>query len=187
MAPPFQPLSRQYITLLRCNGNVFGVLVQVNRSNGGIPKTAVPHPVMVESDGVEGDRHRDLVHHGGPDKAVLLIAAELVDSLVSRGFPVFYGALGENLTVSGLDPHLWRSGQRYRVGPEAVVELTKPRTPCTNLYVYGSGIYAELYDTRCSAGDFTSPHWAHGGFYARVVHGGLIFPGAPVILESDVA
>lgn len=164
-----------------------GVLVQVNRSNGGMPKIAVPHPAMLESDGIEGDRHRDLLHHGGPDKAVLMIAAELIDSLAARGFPLFYGALGENLTVSGLDPHLWRSGQRYRVGPGAVIQLTRLRTPCANLHVYGPPIKAELYDSRCNAGDFTSPHWAHGGFYARVVRAGLIFAGAPVILESDVA
>lgn len=142
---------------------------------------------MLHPEGVEDDRHRDLEHHGGPDKAVLMIAAELIHSLAARGFPVFYGALGENLTVSGLDPHRWRAGQRYRLGAEAVIELTELRTPCTNLHVYGPPIKAELYDARCHAGDIASPHWAHGGFYARVIRAGLIFSGAPVILESDVA
>jgi MOSC domain-containing protein YiiM len=164
-----------------------GTLTQVSRSEGGVPKLAVPHPVMVNAEGVEGDRQRNLVVHGGPDKAVLMIAAELVDSLATRGFPVFYGALGENLTVSGFDPHLWRMGQRYRVGPDAVIELTDLRTPCANLFVYGPPIHAELYDAQCHAGDVESPHWAHGGFYARVIHPGLIFAGAPVILESEAA
>lgn len=164
-----------------------GILKQINRSNGGLPKRAISQPVMLFSDGIEGDRHRDLRHHGGPNKAVLMIASEFVDSLAAQGFPVCYGALGENLTVSGLDPHQWRSGQRYRLGPEAVIELTKLRTPCANLDVYGPAIKTEVYDARCNAGDIGSPHWAHGGFYARVIHGGLLFPGAPVILESDVA
>lgn len=142
---------------------------------------------MIHPGGIEEDRQRDLRHHGGPDKAVLMIASELIDALAARGFPVFYGALGENLTVSGIDPHLWRQGQRYRLGPDAVIELTKLRTPCANLRVYGTEINGELYDQQCHAGDILSPHWAHGGFYARVIHAGLIFASAPVILESDVA
>ena len=166
---------------------MLGILRQINRSNGGLPKLAIPQPVMLHADGVEDDRHRDLKHHGGPDKAVLMIASELVDSLAARGFPVYYGALGENLTVSGLDPHAWRQGQRYRVGLDAVIELTKLRVPCSNLHVYGPPIKEELYDRQCHAGDIRSPHWAHGGFYARVIHAGLLFPGTPVILESDMA
>jgi MOSC domain-containing protein YiiM len=164
-----------------------GILEQINRSNGGLPKLAVTQPVMLHPEGIEGDRHRDLTHHGGPAKAVLMIATRLIESLSARGFPVFYGALGENLTVSGLDPHLWRTGQRYRVGSQAVIELTTLRTPCANLHVYGPAIGSQLYDAQCSAGDISSPRWAHGGFYARVIRPGLIFPRAPVILESDVA
>lgn len=116
-----------------------------------------------------------------------MIAAGLIDSLSARGFSVYYGALGENLTVSGLDPHLWRAGQRYRLVGEAVIELTTLRTPCSQLTVYGPGIHAELYDAQCRAGDVTSARWACGGFYARVIHAGLISAGIPVILESDVA
>ena len=142
---------------------------------------------MLHPDGVEADRHRDLKHHGGPNKAVLMIAAEFIDSLIAFGFPVFYGALGENLTVSGFDPNLWRAGQRYRIGADAVIELTTLRSPCFNLDVYGPPIKPELYDAQCKSGDISSPHWAHGGFYARVIRPGLLFNGAPIILDSDVA
>ena len=45
--------------------------------------------------------HPDI--HGGPRQAVLLIDADTVDELVARGYPVGYGALGENLTTSGID------------------------------------------------------------------------------------
>lgn len=168
-----------------------GVLVSINRSNGGLPKWPVTGPAMLASDGVAGDRQRNLRVHGGPNKAVLMIASEVIDELMSRGFPIFPGALGENLTVRGLDPHSWRTGQRYRVGEDAVIELTTLRQPCENLLVFGSAsdlpIGRELYDARCRAGDTTSPHWAHGGFYARVVHGGLLIAGAPVTLDSDLA
>jgi MOSC domain-containing protein YiiM len=45
-----------------------GVLAQINRSNGGLPKLPIPAPVMLHPDGIEADRHRNLKLHGGPDK-----------------------------------------------------------------------------------------------------------------------
>jgi MOSC domain-containing protein YiiM len=164
-----------------------GILKQINRSPGGLPKRAVHGPVMLSEVSVEGDRWRNLRYHGGPKKAVLMASAEFIDELAARGFPVFYGAIGENLTVSGLDPHLWRTGQRYRLGREAVIELTTLRTPCLNLDVYGPAIKSELYDAECKAGNIASPRWAHGGIYARVVQPGTIQEGDAVILESDIA
>jgi MOSC domain-containing protein YiiM len=164
-----------------------GVLEQINRSNGGVPKLPVAGAVMLTESGVEGDRQRDLHHHGGPFRAVLVIAAEVIEDLAARGFPVWPGALGENLTVKGLDPANWRGGQQYRIGTDAVIELTTLRQPCANLFPYGRSIGEELYDARCKSGDIASPHWARGGFYARVLRGGLIAAGAPVELISDVA
>jgi len=120
-------------------------------------------------------------------KAVLMASAEIIDDLAARGFPVFYGAIGENLTVSGLDPHLWRARQRYRLGQDAVIELTKLRAPCVNLNVYGPAIKAELYDELCEARDFRSPCWALGGFYARVIRTGIIQAGDAVVLLSNAA
>jgi len=164
-----------------------GILKQVNRSNGGLPKRPIEGPVMLSMDRVDGDRWRNPVHHGGPLRAVLMASADFIDELARRGFPVYYGAIGENLTVSGLDPHMWRAGQRYRVGQDAVIELTKLRTPCANLNAYGPATKAELYDAACKAGDITSPCWANGGFYARVIRPGMIQAGDAVVLESDVA
>jgi MOSC domain-containing protein YiiM len=164
-----------------------GTLLQVNRSKGGLPKRAVAGIVTLDSAGIEGDWQRDRRHHGGPNQAVLMIAVEVLEDLAARGFPVIAGSLGENLTLRGLDPTLWRMGQRYRIGETAVIELTRLRQPCANLNRYGAPIRQEIYDELCQAGDFTSPRWARGGFYARVVETGLIAAGVPVILESDIA
>ncbi len=98
------------------------------------------------------------------------MTAETIDELAARGYPVYYGAAGENLTVRGLDRRLLRTGQRYRVGT-AVIELTSIRVPCSQLDIYGSGIQREIYDAGVKAGDITSPRWAMSGFYAAVVRG----------------
>src|SRR6185312_1629073 len=85
------------------NSLAAGILIQVNRSNGGLPKRGVAGPVMLTEISIEGDRCRNRRVHGGPQQAVLMLAAEVIDGLAAQGYPVFYGALGENLTVSGLD------------------------------------------------------------------------------------
>ena len=167
--------------------NAEGSLSQINISDGGLPKLAVEGPLELTRTGVPGDRQRNLKYHGGPDKAVLMIASEVVDALAAKGFTVGYGSMGENLTVSGLDPANWRAGQRYRVGQDAEIELTTLRAPCANLYSYGKQIGKQLYDNAARAGDIASPVWARGGFYARVVRPGWIGPGAPVVLISDLA
>src|SRR5580658_3245282 len=100
-------------------------IVQVNVSRGGVPKRAVPE-AMITTLGLEGDRCAHPQIHGGPDQRVLMIAAEAVDDLVARGFPVFYGALGENLTIRGVPLQSLRAGQSWRAG-DAILELTKVR------------------------------------------------------------
>ena len=49
-------------------------------------------------------------------QALLLITSEGIDELIEQGYPVFAGAMGENLTTLGLDRRQMRIGQRYRVG-----------------------------------------------------------------------
>jgi MOSC domain-containing protein YiiM len=98
------------------------------------------------------------------------------DAVTAQGFALFPGALGENLTVRGLDRHALRLGQRWRVG-QAIIELTRIRTPCATLDVYGPGIQAAMYDARVQAGDDSSPRWGLSGFYASVIQPGMVVPG----------
>lgn len=142
---------------------------------------------MLSEQGIEGDWQRNRRIHGGRDKAVLILAGEVIEELAKQGFPVYPGALGENLTIAGLNPPSWRTGQRYRVGEEATIELTDLREPCRQLDVFGPAIKDSIYDSACAVGDIHSPLWAHAGFYARVVRPGLIATGAPVVLVSELA
>ena len=149
-----------------------GTIVQVNISPGGLPKRAVPGGLISDS-GLEGDAHAHPTIHGGPNKAILLIASEVVDELTARGYPVFYGALGENLTTRGIPIRDLRIGDRLRVG-EVVLEITQPRGPCSALHIYGERIKEEIYDPRVKARDPSSPRWGMSGFYARVLSPGEV-------------
>jgi MOSC domain-containing protein YiiM len=149
-----------------------GTIIQLNISPGGLPKRAVPGG-LISGSGLEGDDHAHPTIHGGPDKAILLIAAEVIDELNARGYPVFYGALGENLTTRGIPIRDLRIGDRLRVG-EAVLEITQPRGPCSALHIYGEQIKDEIYDPRVKARDPSSPRWGMSGFYARVLSPGEV-------------
>ena len=158
-----------------------GSVVQVNISRGGVPKRPIPEGHATVH-GIEGDLCAHPRFHGGPNQAILIVCAEAVDDLIAQGFPLFYGALGENITVKGIDHRQFRIGQRWRIG-RAWVELTKVRVPCRTLDVYGKGkIQKAVYDKQVKAEDVTSPVWAKAGIYAAVVTAGVIRAGDPVQL-----
>ena len=100
----------------------------------------------------------------------------MVDELTARGYPLFYGALGENLTTRGLNVRDLRIGDRIRAGG-ALLEITQPRGPCDALDVYGPSSGREIYDRRVKARDHTSPRWGMSGFYAAVLEPGPVGPG----------
>jgi MOSC domain-containing protein YiiM len=139
-------------------------IVSVNISKGGVPKFPVAE-ARVTSLGLLGDAVRNTLIHGGPHQALLLVAKESIDALALEGFPVYAGALGENLTIEDLDFTQLAPGVRLRAGG-AILEITKPRQPCATLDVYNTGdvtIQARLTATPGSA-----------GFYVRVLQTGLI-------------
>jgi MOSC domain-containing protein YiiM len=137
-----------------------GSIVQVSISRGGLPKLAISEGRLGLL-GIEGDFHAHPLIHGGPDKAVLLITAEGIEELQARGYPLYPGAMGENLTTRGLDRCQLRIGQQLRVGP-AMIEITRLRGPCSALDVYGPELKNEI------SGDPLS------GYYARVLEPGVV-------------
>lgn len=159
---------------------MIGSIAAVNISRGGVPKRPVEEGFLCPL-GIEGDMHAHPQIHGGPRKAVLLICSEVIDDLAAKGYPIYAGALGENLTIRGIDHTQLRTGQRFRVG-QAVIELTKIRVPCNTLDVYGPTIKTEIYDQEVDAGNTASPKWAGSGFYAAVVQTGAIRRGDIIAL-----
>jgi len=158
-------------------------VVQVSVSNGGVPKW----PILsgdVTPLGIVGDRHAHPGIHGGPRQAVLLVTSEGLDELKQQGYPLYPGALGENITSQGLDRRKVRLGQRYRIG-EVIIEITKMRQPCDQLSPYGEGIQNAVFDSEVKAGNSRSTRWGLGGFYAKVVQTGTIQPGDSISLLEE--
>ncbi len=149
-----------------------GQIVQLSISDGGLPKHPIP-TAFAGHLGLRGDRHSHPQIHGGPRKAILLIAAEILDELEARGYPVFPGAMGENLTSRGIDIRTLRIGDSLRAG-QAVLEITQPRGPCKALDVFGPSLKAEIYDEQVRGKDTSSPRWGMSGLYAAVVEEGEI-------------
>jgi MOSC domain-containing protein YiiM len=162
-----------------------GTIVQISASLGGLPKFPVAAGLITPL-GLEGDLHAHPSIHGGSQKAILIIASEVVEQLIDRGYPVFYGAMGENLTTRGITIRDVRIGDQLRAGG-ALLEITQPRGPCSALDVYGESIKQEVYDSRVSALDHTSPRWGMSGFYASVLMPGPVSPGDIIAVLAKLA
>ena len=142
-------------------------LHSINVSNGGVPKLP-RESCAVRSNGLEGDRQRDLENHGGPERAVSIYSMELIEALRSEGHPIAPGTIGENLTFAGLPWKEMRPGVRLEVG-EVVLECVSYAAPCQI-------IAASFSDGRVvRVSEKVSPGWSR--LYARVLKDGTLRVG----------
>jgi MOSC domain-containing protein YiiM len=150
-----------------------GLIVQLSVSNGGVPKQPI-ETARVTPLGLEGDAHRDREHHGGPERAVCLFTMEAIRELQAEGHPLVPGALGENVTLEGLDWSAVQPGARLRLGDEVVLEITRYTTPCFNIRpAFRDGDYSLVSHKR---------HPGRSRVYARVVSTGVLRRGDPARL-----
>ncbi len=163
-----------------------GILYQINISNGGVPKHSVA-TAKVTSERLVGDNW-SWEGHGGKEQAICLYAQECLDVLVQQGFAVFPGALGENFTTRGIDYHLVRIGDLWRVGAEVRMRITKIRGPCGTIRkAYspdakkGEGIEAAMWDSEVKKGNVHTEKWGMTGFYAEIVKEGSVTKGDRIL------
>ena len=146
-------------------------IFQLNVSPGGVPKLAIQQGLVQEL-GMVGDAHRFPKIHGGPERALCLYSLDRILELQAEGHPIFPGAVGENVTIAGLDWNELQPGTRLRLGSEVEVQLTKYTKPCNTILPY----FVE--------GDFhrinQQFHPGYSRIYARILHNGTLRVGQNV-------
>ncbi len=153
-----------------------GYVVSVNISDGGVPKLPVAR-ARVTVLGLEGDRQRTPVIHGGPLRAVCLFSAEVIERLQAEGHPIRPGAAGENLTLAGLRWEALGPGSRLRIGEAVELEVTSFTVPCSTI----AGAFVDRNAYRIA-------HQRHPGesrLYARVLTEGEVRTGDPVTVTEQ--
>jgi MOSC domain-containing protein YiiM len=152
---------------------VTGRIVQISVSKGGVPKTAVERARITE-EGVEGDRQGHPGIHGGPDRAVCVFSMERIRALQGEGHAIVPGAVGENVTVEGIDWDAVQPNSRLLLGDTVALEVTRYTSPCVNIQgAFADGNFARISQKR------------HGGWsrvYARVLVPGTVSAGDSVRL-----
>ncbi len=148
-------------------------IFQISRSNGGVPKLAVPE-VMIRTSGLNGDWQSNRVHHGGPDRAVCLFPHELIQSLQREGHPIVAGSVGENITTAGLDWTLVVPGTQLLLGERVVLEIVSYTVPCRTI----QRAFADHKFGRISQ----KTHPGSSRVYARVLTEGMVRVGDAVAL-----
>ena len=146
----------------------------------GIGKQPTLEPVKVRApgpktsglgSGLVGDFIGDGKHHGGDGQAVYAFQREDLDEWerrLERALP--NGFFGENLTTLGLEINDARIGERWRVGPQVVLQVTAPRIPCATFRGWmGEKGWAKTFT---AAG--------RPGAYLSVIASGTIRSGDPI-------
>lgn len=150
-----------------------GLLAHLNRGDGGVPKLPIEE-AYVDWNGIEGDVQKTREHHGRPFQALCLWSTEVIDRLRVDGHPIFPGAAGENLTLSGLPWDEVRPGTRLRIG-DVECEVWAYAVPCRqNARWFADGDFERIHHDR-------TPGTSR--VYATVTRRGNLRVGSDVVLE----
>lgn len=139
--------------------------------------------------GVAGDCHagRTVQHlsrvRRDPDqpnlRQVHLIAVELYHELLSEGYDVAPGQLGENITTRDLDLLGLARGSRLMIGTEVVLQVTGLRNPCVQIDRFRSGLLSRVLG-RDAQGNVVR----RAGVMSVVLSGGQIRRGDEIRVEA---
>ena len=166
--------------------NIQGSVVSVcKRAKPGLPKYEVEIIQLRENYGVDGDyhagkfvRHRYLAKKD-PTKPnlrqVLIIDTLILAEIEDHGIRLKPGMLGENIILDGLSVMELTIGTQLRIG-EALLELTEVRNPCLQL----NETHPRLLKAVATKVDGKVRR--NAGMMARILSGGSIQPGDPVVL-----
>jgi MOSC domain-containing protein YiiM len=131
--------------------NVIAVCIN---SSHTFSKTKQKEIKLIKMIGVEGDAHagkyvKHLSRVKRDPKAinlrqVHLIQNELFDELLTEGFIVKPGNLGENITTSGIDLINLPKATILKIGEDVQLEITGLRDPCRQIDDYNNGLLKKM-------------------------------------------
>ncbi|MDQ1245587.1 MAG: hypothetical protein QG565_1928 [Campylobacterota bacterium] len=139
-------------------------------------KEMVKGKIFVGKTGLEGDEVADKIHHGGEEKAVFANSyenyVEWAEFLALDTIP--FGALAENLTISGLHESNVCLGDIHKIG-SALLQVSQPRKPCWKIAArwHNKKFTNEIYTTGLT------------GWYYRVLEEGFLEAGDEVSVVSQ--
>ena len=153
-----------------------GVIFSLNVGRG-IPKRACDQSFVTRL-GVLGDAQaqpyiRPWGGHGGEKKAVMLWSLDVIQKIASEGHPHCKpGRCGEQVTVSGVNWALAKTGAHIQLGDHVLLEVTYMKGPCSQQEPnftegVGDGIH------RISADRYPDDSRVH----TRVLRGGYVAAG----------
>ncbi len=160
-------------------------VVAVHRSEQHVfSKTSEESVTLLEGLGVEGDAHSGVtVKHRSRVAAdptqVNLRQVHLLHSELLEELGVLPGALGENVTTSGVDLLGLSAGTLLHLGSAAVVEVTGLRNPCWQIDNYRHGLLKQVVGVR---GDGRVERKA--GIMGVVRTGGVVRPGDVICVAA---
>ncbi|MDO5046292.1 MAG: MOSC domain-containing protein [Campylobacter sp.] len=140
-------------------------------------KTATNNEIYADKFGFHGDEVADKRHHGGAEKAIFANSYENYPAwsefLGLKNLP--FGAMGENLTVSGMHENEVCIGDIHKIG-SLVLQVSQPRKPCFKLSKrwMNAGVAKEIFRSGLS------------GWYYRVLEAGACKAGDKVqVVQKD--
>ncbi|WP_211436550.1 MULTISPECIES: MOSC domain-containing protein [unclassified Campylobacter] len=138
-------------------------------------KTATNDEIYADKFGFHGDEVADKKHHGGAEKAIFANSYENYpvwsEFLGLNNLP--FGAMGENLTISGIHEESVYIGDVHKIG-SLVLQVSQPRKPCFKLSKrwMNAGVAKEIFRSGLS------------GWYYRVLEAGACKAGDSVEMVS---
>ena len=152
---------------------MLGTIIQINekqktKNERGLPKIPVDYAMVIFA-GLTNDynNYRQESLAGALDQAILIMTADIFKQLLQENWNITAGDLGENFTIQDIKYTDLEKGQKFSLGKEVIIELTKKARPCRNLASIPS-----IGEEKVSA--FIKTMIDRRGWYAKVLKEGKV-------------
>ncbi len=164
-------------------------VVSVSLSQGHtFSKVVVDSVELIAGEGVSGDAHagKTVKHRSRVAKdpsqpnlrQVHLMHNELFTELAQKGYDIKPGQLGENITIEGVDLLALPEGKRMSIGPDAEIQITGLRNPCSQIDNFKQGLLKEVLEKKADGSLVRK-----AGVMAIVLQSGIVAPGQTINIQ----